>query len=91
MTQLSWLPTLAGFASWFKRFLRREKFKNCNKKNLKAAAVSLSQERRRRRILVGFDIYCTAATCGWLRSVKTGGNSGGFSIGVRSVTPPTTT
>ena len=26
-----------------------------------------------------------------VRSVKTGGNSGGFSIGVRSVTPPTTT
>ena len=53
---------------------------NSNKIILEAAA-SLSQEKRRmrrRRILVGFDIYCAAATCGLVSWVKTGGNSGGF-------------
>ena len=43
----------------------------------RCCCVSFPGEERR-RILVGFDIYCTGATCGLVSSVKTGGNSGGF-------------
>ena len=46
---------------------------NTNKISFEAA-VSLSQgRRRRRRILVGFDIYCGAATCGLVSHSKNGG------------------